>query len=183
MSYEITFYFLRHGETKFNEQGLIQGHLDVPLNTTGHDQAARAAKTLKNKPIAQIVSSPLSRAKQTPEIVASHHDVNIIFDDGLMECHLGDQQGEPDGDWLDDYWAGFFDPANGETFHQFSERAWNAMQRAISYGPNTLIVAHKGLMYAAQEYVTFEPIISPIPNATPVLIHPNNGVWNLTLLK
>ncbi len=59
------FWFLRHGETDWNAQGLSQGSIDIPLNATGIAQAAAAAQTLRDRGIASIVSSPLSRARDT----------------------------------------------------------------------------------------------------------------------
>ena len=62
---------LRHGETDWNAQGLSQGNVDIPLNPTGLAQARSAALRLRNRGIATIVSSPLSRARVTAEIAAS----------------------------------------------------------------------------------------------------------------
>ncbi len=182
MSTEHSFYFLRHGETQWNKDRLTQGQFDSQLNANGQAQAKRAAEILKDKPLARIVASPLSRARHTAETVAATHDVDIIFDDGLMECHLGDRQGEPHGDWLKDYWIGKYAPPNGETFHEFSQRVWGAMQRAISQGPETLIVAHGGLWLAAHEYVSIQPPLRPMPNALPLHITPKSGVWHHTIL-
>ncbi len=183
MSTEHSFYFMRHGETQWNRDKLTQGQFDSQLNATGRAQAVRAAEILKDKPIARIVASPLSRARHTAQAVAARHDVEIIFDDGLMECHLGDRQGEPHGDWLHDYWLGEYAPPNGETFHQFSERVWGAMQHAVSLGPDTLIVAHGGLWIAAHEYVSIQPALRPMPNAVPLHITPANGIWHHTILE
>ena len=53
------FWFLRHGETDWNAQGLSQGRTDIPLNTVGVMQAERAALTLRDSRIATIIASPL----------------------------------------------------------------------------------------------------------------------------
>ena len=173
------FYFLRHGETQWNKDKICQGQMDSQLNDTGRAQAAKAAEALKNEPIDRIVCSPLSRARHTAETVAKYHDLDIQFDDDLMEVHLGDHQGKPLGDWANDFWAGNYAPPNGETFQQFCDRVWAAMQRAIALGPNTLIVAHGGLWLAAQEFVTFEPETRRSVNARPFHITPNEDVWQL----
>ena len=136
MAFDHPFYFLRHGETEWNRTHRTQGQLDAQLNAKGRAQAQRAADLLRNEPIERIVASPLSRARHTAEAVAAHHDVEIVFDEALMECHLGDHQGKPHGPWLLEYWTGAYDPPNGETFGEFSERAWNALQRATSCGPH-----------------------------------------------
>jgi probable phosphoglycerate mutase len=171
------FYFLRHGETHWNRERRTQGQLDSQLNDLGREQAERAGEILKTEPIARIVASPLSRARHTAEAVAKHHDVEISFDEGLMECHLGDHQGELHGPWLAQYWTAEYDPPNGETFYEFRDRVWAAMQRAVALGPDTLIVAHGGLWRAAHEFVKVTPQLVPMPNACPVHVTPGEGEW------
>ena len=177
MAFEHPFYFLRHGETEWNRTHRTQGQLDSQLNDTGRAQAQRAAELLRDEPIERIVASPLSRARHTAEAVAVHHDAEIVFDEALKECHLGDHQGQPHGPWLAQYWTGQYDPPNGETYGEFCERVWNAMQRAVAGGPNTLIVAHGGLWKAAHEFVPVEPQIMPLPNALPLHVTPGKAGW------
>ncbi|MCP4315060.1 MAG: histidine phosphatase family protein [Hyphomicrobiales bacterium] len=182
MAFEYPFYFLRHGETEWNKTRRTQGQMDSQLNDTGRAQATRAGELLKSEPLQRIVASPLSRARHTAEAVAAHHDVELIFDDDLMECHLGDHQGEPHGPWLAEYWTGEYDPPNGESYYEFSERVWGAMKRAVSRGPNTLIVAHGGLWLAAREYVVIEPHLMPLPNAVPLHVTPGQERWQQRVL-
>ncbi len=182
MAIEHSVYFLRHGQTQWNKDRLLEGQLDSQLNATGRAQAERAADIMKDMPLARIVASPLARAKHTAQAVSENHDVEIIFDEGLMECNLGDHQGQPYGDWLTDYWNGNYAPPNGETLKQFCERVWDAMARAVLLGPDTLIVAHGGLWRAAQEFISVQPPLSPMPNALPVHVNPANGIWHHTVL-
>ena len=182
MTNQNSFYFLRHGQTKWNVEKIVQGQLDSQLNDTGREQAKLAAKVLRNEPIERIICSPLSRTRHTAEAVAEFHDLEIQFDDDLMECHLGDHQGHPQGQWVPEYWKGNYAPPNGETFQQFHSRVWNAMQRAIALGPNTLIVAHGGLWLAAQEYVTLDPAMRLITNALPVAVQPTQDTWKYQVL-
>lgn len=70
-----TFTFVRHGQTDWNFQKRIQGTTDVPLNETGREQAREAGRALAARSQAGqrwdgIVASPLSRARETAEIVA-----------------------------------------------------------------------------------------------------------------
>ena len=70
-------YYVRHGLTDWNAAGRLQGHLDIPLNQTGREQAAHCAKILSDllaregRIAAELdyVSSPLSRARETMEIM------------------------------------------------------------------------------------------------------------------
>lgn len=61
---------VRHGQTHYNNQRLVQGRIDNPLNETGKKQARIVAKLLQNKTFDVIASSPLSRALETAYIIA-----------------------------------------------------------------------------------------------------------------
>ena len=182
MVFKHPFYFLRHGETEWNRTRRTQGQLDSQLNEIGREQARHAAERLRAAPLERIVSSPLSRARHTAQAVAAHHDIEILLDHDLMECHLGDHQGEPHGPWLARYWRGEYDPPNGEPYSDFCTRVWSAMARAVACGPNTLIVAHGGLWKAASEYVVMEPNLIPLPNAVPLHVSPGEGAWSQRLV-
>ncbi len=178
MTFAHPFYFLRHGETHWNREGRTQGQLDARLNDLGRAQAARAADALRGQPVERIVSSPLSRAHDTALAVAGVLGVEITLDPGLMECHLGDHQGDPHGPWLREYFRGDYVPPNGEHFDDFCARTWAAMLRCVALGPNTLIVAHGGLWVSARRHVTVNPEMSLMPNALPLHIVPNGNVWH-----
>lgn len=84
------FYIFRHGESTYNIQGLIQGHTNNSVLTeTGIAQAHQTGKKLTHRSIDILISSPLKRARQTSEIVASHIKVPIIYDDNFIEVNVG----------------------------------------------------------------------------------------------
>ncbi|MGV3713495.1 histidine phosphatase family protein [Pseudolysinimonas sp.] len=62
--------FIRHGQTDWNREGLLQGSSDIPLNDTGRAQAEDALMTLRSRPWDAVVSSPLRRARETAQIIA-----------------------------------------------------------------------------------------------------------------
>jgi broad specificity phosphatase PhoE len=68
-------YLVRHGETDWNLARRIQGRADIPLNATGRGQARRAAGLLARRDWDVIVASPLSRARETAEIIAAELDL------------------------------------------------------------------------------------------------------------
>jgi broad specificity phosphatase PhoE len=72
-----TFYLVRHGETDWNKQRIIQGQEDIPLNETGIQQAENAAKLMKSIPFDLAYSSDLMRAKRTTEIIALEHNLAV----------------------------------------------------------------------------------------------------------
>lgn len=84
-------YLLRHGESTGNANGYHQGQYDFPLSEKGIKQAHRLANLWKEKGIQfdQIISSPLSRARQTAEIIAQALLIPIEFDPIWMERDSG----------------------------------------------------------------------------------------------
>ena len=71
MLIEKEFYFDRHGQTDWNIRHRAQGQTDIPLNAKGLQQAKQAAESVANLKFGTICSSPLSRAIQTAEEIAS----------------------------------------------------------------------------------------------------------------
>jgi len=91
-------YFVRHGESEANAKRLFAGRWDVPLTETGRSQANQAGKEAKSLDIDLIVSSPLKRASQTAEIIASeigYPKDKIVYSDLFMERDYGSMQGQP----------------------------------------------------------------------------------------
>ncbi len=88
------FYIIRHGETDWNLEGKSQGWIDVPLNSTGREQAYKSINKLKHYTVDRIISSTLSRAAETADIINSHFQVPITRHTGLKEFYLGDCEGK-----------------------------------------------------------------------------------------
>jgi len=175
----VPFWFLRHGETDWNAQGLSQGQTDIPLNAIGIAQAERAAKALIGKGIATIVTSPLSRARVTAEAVARALELPIAAEDSeLMEVRFGEQEGQPMGDWYDDWIAGTFTPAGCEPFAELRERTARAINRATALPGPVLVVAHGALFRAFRWEAGLEPNIRT-PNALPIWCQPQGDAWAL----
>ncbi|WVF70436.1 hypothetical protein IAT40_005226 [Kwoniella sp. CBS 6097] len=86
--------FVRHGQTEDNVRGIIQGHKDTPLNDHGRKESRRVAERLKNVNIVEAWSSPLSRARETAEVILQHHPgVRLQLHDGIKERCLGSMEG------------------------------------------------------------------------------------------
>ena len=85
---------IRHGETAWNVDARIQGHLDIPLNEVGRTQAARLAQGLAARdPLDHVYSSDLVRALETARTVADRLDVPLDTAVALRERCFGDLQG------------------------------------------------------------------------------------------
>jgi probable phosphoglycerate mutase len=76
---------IRHGETAWNVDTRIQGHLDIPLNATGRWQASRMAEALADEAISAVYSSDLSRALETAEALGAVLGLSVVTDDRLRE--------------------------------------------------------------------------------------------------
>jgi len=71
------FAFIRHGQTDWNRDDRLQGSSDIPLNDTGREQAHEAASLLRDGGWQVIVSSPLSRARETAQIIATDLGIEL----------------------------------------------------------------------------------------------------------
>jgi hypothetical protein len=83
----------RHGQTDHNLVGRVQGQVDIPLNATGLAQAAAAARILASPRPDRIVSSPLSRARTTAQILADLTGLDIEVEADLTERSFGVWEG------------------------------------------------------------------------------------------
>lgn len=176
------FWYLRHGETDWNARGLSQGNVDIPLNPVGVAQAEQAAGLLRGCGLRAVVSSPLSRARVTAEIVAAPLGLTIAFDEGLREVSFGVQEGQPMGDWYDDWVAGHFTPEGAEPFAALRARATAALARALAHPEPVLVVAHGALFRAVRAEMGL-PVNVRTPNAVPILCRPGaapDEAWTLT---
>jgi probable phosphoglycerate mutase len=167
----VAFWFLRHGETDWNAQGLSQGSTDIPLNAIGVAQAHRAAAALVGQEVATIVASPLVRARRTAEIAAEALGLPVAIDPELREVAFGEQEGLPMGDWYDDWIAGSYTPAGAESFQALLARAVAAVNRATALRGPVLVVAHGALFRALRLAFGHEPNVRT-PNALPIWCAP-----------
>jgi probable phosphoglycerate mutase len=176
------FWFLRHGETDWNAQGLSQGNVDVPLNANGISQAREAAALLRNRGIVTMVSSPLSRARVTAEIVAAVLGLSIAFDDALKEVAFGVQEGQPMATWFDEWVEGRVTPEGAETFASLRMRGVAAANRALGNPAPVLIVSHGALFRGLRAEMGL-PANVRTPNGVPFLCAPGaetGAPWTLT---
>jgi uncharacterized phosphatase len=90
-------YMVRHGQTPYNNLKRIQGHIDIPLDDIGQTQAFDAATYFNDQKINidVIVSSPLTRAIQTAQIIKNtlNHMKDIVVFEAFIERNFGDLDG------------------------------------------------------------------------------------------
>jgi len=139
---------MRHGETAWNRERRVMGNADIRLSPNGAEQSKRAAELLARFPVDRILSSPLSRARQTAEIVAGRVGLEFETDADLEEVHFGDWQGKTYREIVaDPRYRGFLsDPVGtatpgGETIQDVQARGLRALQK-LEPGCHALVVSH-----------------------------------------
>ena len=90
---------LRHGQTDWNIDLRLQGSTDILLNDTGRTQARLAASSLNREDWDVIIASPLSRAKDTADIVALELGMNVVVVPELIERSFGVAEGLDHASW------------------------------------------------------------------------------------
>jgi broad specificity phosphatase PhoE len=152
-----TLYIVRHGETDWNAQGLVQGHTDRPLNETGKKQAQELGNTLKDVHFEAAFSSDLLRAKQTAEIIALEHKLAVEATKVLREQYFGKLEGMHFLEFRK-LFREYDDLSTVERVRlrvEDMETAEEAVSRLITFlreisigyaGKNVLVVCHGGLM-------------------------------------
>ncbi len=143
---------LRHGQTPMSVQKRYAGRSDVPLTDVGVQQAAAAAKRLASAGLGVIVTSPLLRAVQTAQEVASVTGAAVVTDDGFRETDFGTWEGltfaEVRERWPSEVTTWLADPdaapPGGESFTDVSTRVTAALHRLLADqdGQRVLIVSH-----------------------------------------
>jgi uncharacterized phosphatase len=97
-----TFALIRHGQTDWNAQRRLQGSTDIPLNDVGRGQARDAVAALSGYEWDAVVSSPLSRAAETADLIAAGLGLTVTRRvPELTERDFGPCEGLQDGPELD----------------------------------------------------------------------------------
>ena len=143
-------YLIRHGESEGNAKGVFTGRLDSPLTERGRLQATVVAKALRPIHFDRVVSSALSRTKDTAAEVAAGRDLPVEAIADLNEIDVGDAAGKkfderrglPGG--TDEGWRQW---PGGESLEEVHARAMRVIDRLVaeSAGKTICIVGHGGV--------------------------------------
>lgn len=87
-------YIVRHGQTDWNVQKLLQGKTDIELNAEGIRQAEKLTKVIDLDKIDVCICSPLKRTRQTAKLIVGDK-VPIIYDELILERGFGNYEGKP----------------------------------------------------------------------------------------
>ena len=148
---------LRHGQTAWNAEQRLQGHLDIPLDAAGLRQAERLAQALAGEDLAAIYSSDLQRAHATALALSRSSGIPVLTDPALRERSFGWLEGltyaEVESRHPRDalHWRQrdpAFRPGDGESLLAFHARCVAAVARlaAAHPGQTIAVVAHGGVL-------------------------------------
>ena len=148
---------VRHGETAWNVDTRIQGHLDIALNDTGRWQARQVARALADEPLAAVYTSDLQRAHATAQAIAQASGAPLVAEPGLRERSFGELEGRTFAEIEAELpeqarrWRQrdpHFSPTGGETQVQLRERIAATTHPLAAQHTEQLIVlvAHGGVL-------------------------------------
>jgi broad specificity phosphatase PhoE len=144
---------IRHGETDFNRDGLIQGRGEQPLNETGLAQAAAAGRAVSREAPFVLYHSSITRAVQTARAISDASHVKAVPLEGVEELDPGEFEGltgpemrkrYPDVMTSWDRDPGATTMPGGESLGQVQRRAWQAVSRVARENPDqkVIVVTH-----------------------------------------
>lgn len=154
-SFPSTFILLRHGESTGNAENRHQGQADYPLTDLGVQQVQALVEDWKSRgwKFDGAVSSPLSRARETAEILAESLEIDLEYDPVWMERNNGELAGLlhdhalevlPPPDFIP-----LYEPiaSTGESQWELYLRAGDALNQLIKLPPGRyLVISHGGLL-------------------------------------
>jgi probable phosphoglycerate mutase len=188
---------VRHGETAWNAEKRIQGHIDIALDPLGLAQAEAAARWLSGHSVAALYSSDLQRAQQTAGCLGSTLGLTPVLLPAVRERRYGLFEGltyaeararhpahyhafemrEPD----------FALPEGGESLRQLYARVTACLGELVARHPGqtVILVTHGGVLDIINRFVRGNPLDRPrdflIPNAGISWIVHAEGQWALEL--
>ncbi|PFN09473.1 MULTISPECIES: histidine phosphatase family protein [Bacillus cereus group] len=173
---------VRHGQTDWNFQEIIQGREDIPLNEVGKKQASQSAATLKMETWDVMISSPLSRAQETAQAIAGAVGIqSILLDERFVERNFGEASGKPIPTVRELIAEGNVEGM--ETDEEIVNRCFSALKDVaqIHEGKRIIIVAHshaiKAILHAIlPNEITFK---TPLKNACISYVKVENGNWDV----
>lgn len=160
---------VRHGETDWNNAGILQGWTDVPINDQGRRQAYELVAIYSGSGFTSVYSSPLIRALETARVVA--HSMRLpppTCHDGLKERNFGVIQGVPKAELaelnpvllqqiLKRNPATVFE--QGETMDEFADRVLDAIRDIgeVNRGKRVLVITHGWTIDVITRHITGKP--------------------------
>lgn len=191
-----TVYIVRHGETQWNRDKILQGHINIPLNDAGRNQAERTGTALSDIAFDAVYSSDLARVSQTAEIIVkankffegSEPEEVLRMEPNLRERTFGCLEGRPFKTMQDEAaarglttWE--YTPEGAESHQDVSNRADAFLMDFLGdlkaeydtgYNPTILIVTHGGYILELLKHLAAK-LDCKFPNDGYTRIGPNTN--------
>lgn len=179
---------VRHGETAWNAEKRIQGHVDIPLAEQGLLQAEAAARWLTRTPVDALYSSDLLRAWQTAERIGAALGLPPSPLTELRERRYGIFEGVTYEDAKTEHPVAYQIlerrdadqeiPGGGESLRQVAARVTACLRRiaAQHLGQTVVVVTHGGVLDIVNRFVRGNPLETPRD-----FLIPNTGLTWLTV--
>lgn len=188
--------FVRHGETNWNAERRMQGHIDIPLNANGISQAERLANALirVKHSFDVIYSSDLERALHTANAVARALSLDVQITPRLRERNVGKLQGLLLSEapvLLPEIWQRHIareldhDLGGGESIRTFHQRMQNILELFLNEhrGQSVLAVSHGGSLDMIYRIVTQQALdaerVAVVPNTSLNWITHDGSTWSV----
>jgi uncharacterized phosphatase len=145
---ETHFGLFRHGQTDWNINFLLQGVTDIPMNATGFEQVKLAAKALNKDDWDIVLTSPLTRARQTAEIISNELGFDQVLEETLLiERSFGEAEGLSHEQWKTKF-ANLDEIPGGESKTQLLTRSQLLLDSVSEKfaGKRVLAISHGALI-------------------------------------
>ena len=138
-------YLVRHGETVYNIQRIIQGWCDSPLTEEGIKQARKLKEYLKDYEFKAIFTSSLNRAADTARILNEDRNIHFEICDELKEMHFGSLEKTPGNDeFLNQFYEGY-KKYGGENSEEAGKRIMDfVLSKYEEYKDDTILIFSHG---------------------------------------
>ena len=175
---------VRHGETDWNAAKKLQGQTDIPLNDRGRQQAREAGLYLKKQSWDIVITSPLSRAMETANIICEQlGPIQQEVMPAFSERYFGKAEGLTKEERYRLY------PASAdlgeEDLEQFKTRIMNGLSQIKDEYKNAqrvLLIAHGAVINAILSTLTNGKIgtgKTRLMNACLSNLHCENDQWHV----
>jgi len=154
---------LRHGQTDWNIDFRLQGTTDIPLNAVGIEQAKSVAAHLSIGDWDVLAASPLSRARDTADIVSSLSGLpKANIEPLLLERAFGIGEGLTYDEWREKF-KDLTEIPQGESLVQLADRVWQLLSHLLETyrGKRILTVSHGALIRKIIELVSENTLPNP----------------------
>lgn len=164
------FYFVRHGQTPWGPDLILDGPQDLELNQLGTQQAEEAGQKLKKlfagheTPSMKLITSPLLRALQTAQKISEITDLPIFGqEDDLKERYygdarllVGDAEEKKKGGGDSSGCGSLTLPPDAESPEKFKERVMKKALDKILANVPVIVVSHQKVFQCLCEELTGE---------------------------